>query len=252
MKMKVILKENDIFNTNKSGRIKIIKYVDRKNVIIKFVDTGYTKTTTELNIKRGSIKDPYSPRTAGIGFNGVGKYTYNNSTDSYKCWERMLNRVYVNLTRTYIDCTVCKHWHNFQNFCEWFYSKESNYRKGYHLDKDLYIDGNKEYGPLTCIFIPQWLNSIIGFGRRKEHKKDTGVFISNSGSYYAQCSTKMKKISGISRPLKSQAKKDYLEIKYNYLLNEAILEVDFPDKLIWSIYLFANKLKTMKNDEKEI
>jgi len=58
---------------------------------------------------------------------------------------------------TYIGCSVCSEWHDFQVFCEWFYD---NYIEGYHLDKDIKVDNNKIYSPETCLFVKAGDNSI--------------------------------------------------------------------------------------------
>ena len=56
---------------------------------------------------------------------------------------------------TYRGCTVAEEWHNFQNFAKWY---EDNYIEGYQLDKDIKVEGNKVYGPDTCMFISKQEN----------------------------------------------------------------------------------------------
>lgn len=83
-------------------------------------------------------------------------------TDVYNCWIAMLQRCYdpnfLNKHPSYIDCTVCEDWLDFKKFTEWF---EKNYIKGFQLDKDILIKGNKTYSPDTCCFIPQEININI-------------------------------------------------------------------------------------------
>ena len=50
-----------ICKSNLSGDFKIVKYNNKKNVEIQFSKTGY-ETSVELgNIRKGEVKDPYSP-----------------------------------------------------------------------------------------------------------------------------------------------------------------------------------------------
>jgi len=51
---------------------------------------------------------------------------------------------------TYIGCTIHNEWYNFQNFAQWFHKYHV---KGYALDKDIKVKGNKHYSPETCLFV---------------------------------------------------------------------------------------------------
>ena len=83
-------------------------------------------------------------------------------TKPYNTWSSMLTRCYSEnyhkLQPTYIGCSVCEEWHNFDVFCEWF---AQNYKDGYQLDKDLLQQGNKMYSPKTCVFLTQRINSLL-------------------------------------------------------------------------------------------
>lgn len=106
---------------------------------------------------------------------------------AYEVWVSILKRCYSQKYRqkfpTYDGCTIHDSWKYYKNFKSWF---EENYINNYHLDKDFLIEGNKVYGPTTCIFIPDWLNVFItGHGRARGewpvgvyYKKSTGGFVS--------------------------------------------------------------------------
>ena len=51
---------------------------------------------------------------------------------------------------TYIGCTVCDEWHNFQNFAIWMSNQD---HEGKQLDKDINSKSDKRYGPDTCLFV---------------------------------------------------------------------------------------------------
>lgn len=80
---------------------------------------------------------------------------------AYRAWVNMLQRAYNQKYHaahpTYVGVTVCKEWHSFIAFRNWWLD---NYREGFSLDKDLLVEGNREYGPSACMYAPQWLNTF--------------------------------------------------------------------------------------------
>lgn len=136
-------------------------------------------------------KDKNFNSVAKIGFTGEGKYNIKEYKKAYSLWNSILDRCYGN---NKLDCyknvTVCKEWHNFQVFAEWF---EANYNpelmKGWHLDKDLFSKKDKIYSPNTCCFLPLQINCAI---TNKHTAKDLpkgvifykGAFVVQIGSKY--------------------------------------------------------------------
>ncbi len=60
----------------------------------------------------------------------------------------------------YAGCTLDPRWQSFDNFCEWL-QDWGGHRKGFVVDKDILVIGNRVYGPDTCCYIPQTLNSLL-------------------------------------------------------------------------------------------
>ena len=64
----------------------------------------------------------------------------------------------------YDGVTVAPEWLGYgtgdQAFCDWAV-RQPGWGKGWHLDKDLLVPGNRIYGPQTCCFIPREVNSAI-------------------------------------------------------------------------------------------
>jgi len=159
-----MLDTSKTYQSNNYGDFKVLEYINYKNVKIMFISTGYITTTQASNIDRGAVKDVFYPSIFGIGFVGKGSHKLNidgHNTKPYSAWVNMLKRCYDKELHskhpTYKDCSVCEEWHNFQMFAEWF---ELNYIEGYHLDKDIKIDGNKVYSPSSCLFVSQSENAI--------------------------------------------------------------------------------------------
>ena len=103
----------------------------------------------------------------GVGIND-GKYPSNinkKPVKEYKLWVDMLKRCYSESLHkdypTYIDCTVSDNFKNYSYFYEWCNEQIGFGLKGFELDKDLLIKGNKIYSEDTCLFLPKNLNYIL-------------------------------------------------------------------------------------------
>lgn len=96
----------------------------------------------------------------GVGYNDLARGA--SMSNVAKVWRGMLYRCYYSCFKdkypTYKDCSVCDEWLTLSEFKKWF---DENYVEGYALDKDILVKGNKVYGPDTCCFVPQEINSLI-------------------------------------------------------------------------------------------
>ena len=99
-----------------------------------------------------------STKICGVAINDI-YLGYKN--EFYSIWSAMIHRCYDKKERTYFDCKVCEEWLVFSNFKKWAESKESGYKNGYCLDKDILVKGNKTYSPTTCAFVPPYINTLI-------------------------------------------------------------------------------------------
>lgn len=102
-----------------------------------------------------------------VGYNSRGShkaFSDGKPTNAYFVWRSMIERCYSVEYQlkypTYSGCSVADEWHNFQDFAKWFYNNPYN-DKGYHLDKDILIKGNKVYSSGTCCLVPQELNKLL-------------------------------------------------------------------------------------------
>ena len=150
-----------------SGDFKILKYNDVYNVDVQFLKTGFETVARLGDIKNGLIKDPYSPSVYGIGIVGT-KYPISvNSvqTKEYELWIHMLQRCYSDTYKkkrpTYEGCEVSDNFKSCEYFYEWCNEQTGFNNKGWHLDKDLLVKGNKVYNENVCVFLPQEINSLL-------------------------------------------------------------------------------------------
>ena len=191
-------KAGEIKKNNQGYLMKIIKYLEYHNILIKFLDDKGTIVKGDYSaFQKGMIKNPYHKTVYNIGCIGETDTIDNNKKrkKSYYCWKGMLHRCYdENFHKkqpTYKDCTVCEEWHCFANFEKWF--NENYYEINneiMQLDKDLLCHNlkleNKIYSPETCCFVPQSINNLFeGEGKRKENNLPKGITFQHK-KYIAQ------------------------------------------------------------------
>lgn len=108
----------------------------------------------------------------GVGVTDLKTRGENGAQEkAYLVWRCMLDRCYGKSVQkkqwTYIGCTVCDEWLVYSRFKKWF---DKNYFEGAELDKDILVEGNREYSPKFCVMVPSKLNLLFGnatTGRRK-------------------------------------------------------------------------------------
>ena len=156
-----------VCKSKSSGDFKILKYNGSKSVEIQFLKTGFETVTQLGNIRKGEVKDPYSPSVYGIGVLGT-KYpsTINGvNTKEYSLWMNMLVRCYSDAYKkkqpTYGGCEVGDKFKSYEYFYEWCHIQIGFANKGWQLDKDLLIKGNKVYNESTCVFLPREINLLL-------------------------------------------------------------------------------------------
>lgn len=104
---------------------------------------------------------------------------------------RCYNRQMQEKLTSYVGCTVCDEWHDFQNFAEWYVSQVGNVSM--EIDKDILIKGNRVYSPDTCLVVPREINSL--FVRHLTDYRENGLPIGvikdkRTSKYRATCKSK--------------------------------------------------------------
>ncbi len=177
------------------GEYTIVEKLNPRWYMVQFTD-GFITKSDRNTVSDGKVRNPYTPFVCGVGYFGEGEYLCkvgNKNTPEYEVWNGLFKRCY-NIVRqqktrpTYFGCTVAPEWHNYQVFAKWYTSQE-HYGKGYHLDKDLTVLGNKVYGPKTCCLIPEEVNQLFT-GTAYKSPYATGVhWCKNKRKFIAQCQT---------------------------------------------------------------
>ncbi|QIG70356.1 putative HNH endonuclease protein [Rhizobium phage RHph_N28_1] len=154
----------EVFTTNTSGDCRVVDYVDSKHVTVEF-SSGFVTTVSAHVVRIGAVKDPLYPTIHGVGYIGIGRFGSKSHFYLYTLWKDMLLRghsiAYKEKHPTYAECSVAKRWHDFQRFCGDITRMNNWETDGFSLDKDLRVFGNKKYGPKTCSFVPNEINTLL-------------------------------------------------------------------------------------------
>ena len=218
-----------VFKSTSSGDFKILKYNDRANVEIQFLNTGF-ETVARLNhIRNGKVKDPYAPSVCGVGVLGT-RYPsseYGVHTKEYKLWCNMLRRCYSDDFKkkrpTYEGCEVSENFKSYEYFYEWCNKQVGFNNKDWQMDKDLLVKGNKVYSESTCVFIPQEINSLLINCTASRGKHLIGVYWSKTANAFV---SRVSRNKGGSEHLglfntEIEAFNAYKQAKENYIKEQA-------------------------------
>lgn len=185
--------EGSIFETKDGKQFIITEYVNRDEVYVKFLATGFETKTIASCVRKGEIKDPMSPTVLGVGVTGLCNIRENgNLIPEYVYWRSMLQRSYHEKSKdkrlSYKDCSVSDNFRYFPYFKEWCTKQVGFGNKGWCLDKDILVKGNKVYSPETCCFVPPEVNTLILNRKALRGETPIGVhFNKEHNKYQANC-----------------------------------------------------------------
>lgn len=184
----------------------------------------------------------------GIGISDLPSVTPDGKrVKSYKVWQGILQRCYSNKWHknkpTYIGCTVCEEWLTFSNFKKFY---DNNYRDGFHLDKDILLDGNKEYSDKACRFIPAAINSLFTDSGAARGNLPLGVSVTRSGRYRVR-TPQLGNPKGVCKTFNSpeEAHLYYLKEKRKHCLSVAtkyLRDLQINQEIYEAILTKANNL----------
>lgn len=201
----------DVITSEHGGDFTVISKAERPNFWnIKFNDVGGYETTVDASqIYRRSVANLNKATRLGVGYLGVGPYKgsfmvdgVRHRTKEFESWSGMLKRCYCPKTQerqpSYKGCTVHPVWHNFQVFAKW-YTEQPGYAEGWDLDKDLLVEGNKVYGPDTCVLLPRQINSLVTMVDMLEDRfLPRGMYIRQNGTYRVELGSLATKRSTVT------------------------------------------------------
>lgn len=169
---------------------------DKVCIICPIHGEFWQRPYAHLNFKQGCRKCYEDKKRIGIIGLGImdiaidwhDPYMYKQ----YILWKNMIVRTccpkYKSKYPSYHDASVCDEWLTFSTFKRWLDEPSTNYKIGYHLDKDIIVKGNMLYSPETCCFVPSELNMLFTNRKRCRGAYPIGVTYC-SGGYVATLST---------------------------------------------------------------
>ena len=182
--------------------MKIVEYNSSVDVVVLF-ENGFKKRTTYTEFKSGLIFNPLDKTNYNIGYFGVG--IFDSTNKFYSLWKDMFKRCYNEkyLCRfpSYVGCSVCEQWHNYQNFAKWccdnYYTIENTKME---LDKDILVKGNKIYSQETSVFVPKDINCLFIKRNKCRGLLPLGVYLhSDKDKFVAQSYDINKKMKYLGR-----------------------------------------------------
>lgn len=230
---------------NKRGKLmKIVEYNGCKDIIVEFPNDHNVRVHTNYKcFIEGVVKSPYDITVHNVGYKGYGKYNnYYEHKHAWDTWAHMLRRCYdpktIEQNPTYKNCSVCKEWHNFQNFADWYYMNYYTvpWKENMQLDKDIIKKHNKIYCPENCVFAPQGINSLLINKPNSRGKYPVGCYASYD-KICARCNTLNKTVHLGRFNTVREAFEAYKDFKENYIKQVADNYKDYiPKKLYDALY----------------
>jgi len=231
-----IYNEHHIGETHMSREgyeMKVIKGNTKPRYVLVRIDGRYNETVKYSNLVKGKVKNLYHKSVYCTGYIGIGRHKVSIKgvkTKKYKTWKRMIKMCYDYDYRvkhpTCKDVTVCKEWHNFQVFGEWYDNQHKE--DGWKLYRNLLSGNKKIYSPDTCAFMPRELNLFLS---RETKYIDRPAGVSSGGSKYEsqdQCLSSGRRVYLGIFDTPEEADLAYINIKYQTIT------------LLWLKYLDKN------------
>ena len=224
------------FSSNQYGDFVVCSIEDSRNVLIKFVKTGFVTKVKMSSVVDGAVKDKLYPSVCGVGVTGSKYLTWSNgkSLPEYVAWKGMIERCYSEKLHkkqpSYSNCKVSENFKSYEYFYEWM-NGCVYYKEGWELDKDLLVRDNKTYSEETCVFLPKELNSFLTKRGRFRGENPLGVYRKTGQSSFKAYISIFGKIKQLgSFPTKEDAFMAYKVAKQNHakLLAEKYKDVIDP------------------------
>lgn len=215
------VKVNDVF-TSLTGECKVLEYYDASNVRCRFLDkNSHEFVTSVTHLKSGEFSNPFYPTVHGVGYLGVGEYSFKKNREAYSLWSGMLCRV-ANVKQNllcYRNVSVSEDWKCFQNFADWHEHNKIPRQYIPNLDKDILSCGVKIYSPETCCIVPKELNLLLvssNNSKIRKHKLPCGVF-PNKKRFLSKCRVLGKHVLLGTYDTPEEAHAVYLDFKQKHV-----------------------------------
>ena len=232
---KNIIPSGTIFTMNCGAELEVLNYNNATDILVQFTDKLSLPFKAHIgNLRNGKYKNKYQPYLYGVGYEGIGQYSYKTDKFAVMSWRGMLTRGYSVIEKlerpNTVDVVVCDEWYNFQNFAEWATQQNGYGIKGFEIDKDLLILNNSKYSPETCCYIPREINTRLP---KRYASTDKVYYYEKEGlykAYYTGSDNKKHCIKGRDKEILAFQRKvainkviKEISMKYFPYLNEVVI-----------------------------
>ena len=161
----------------------------------------------------------------GVGINSKEYPSWVNgkTTKEYRLWGDLLKRCYCPKYQekqpTYKGCSISENFKSYSYFCEWCQNQIGFNQKGFQIDKDLILKGNKVYSEDTCLFLPRELNSLLITCKAVRGTLPLGV-CTHQGRLMVKCHTSTSRHIGYFNTV-GEAFQAYKEVKEAFIKAQA-------------------------------
>ena len=235
----------EIFKSNGFGYYEVISYKNAHNVTVRFLETGYEKTTNKSNIIRGVVKDKFAPSCYGVGITGALPSRITGVlVAQYQLWSSIIQRCSDNNYQikqpSYKGCVVSDNFKNYEYFYDWCNKQVGVGNEGWQLDKDLLSSGGNSYHEDHCVFIPQYINILFNNNPKNRGACKIGVTLNRDGKFYAKVSMWGKQVFLGSFKTEDEAYEAYKSSKESYVKEVAD---KYKGKIDHRVYEYLNNFK---------
>ena len=178
------------------------------------------------NLPQYRLKIMSSKLAYGVGFNDR-KYptrVKGKNTKQYHLWYNLLARCCCPDVQkkhpTYIGCTVSENFKNYSYFYAWCQNQIGFGQKGFQLDKDLLLKGNKVYSETSCLFLPRELNNLLTSSKQNRGNLPIGVSV-HQGRLAVRCCRKPAPHHVGLFDTVEEAFATYKQVKESYIKSQA-------------------------------
>lgn len=187
--------EGKTYPTKNYGDVIVLEYINASHLVIKFLNTGNIRKVGVSELRKGEIRDNEAFPVHKVGIMDVPNEFKNGKPTSkeYGIWKGVRERCYNENLRhklmSYKDAEMSENFKRYSYFKEWCnkqigFNSVDDKGKGFHLDKDILIKGNKVYSEDTCCFVPAEINCAISNNKSVRGQFPQGVIYNCNKTRY--------------------------------------------------------------------
>lgn len=235
----------EVFKSNGFGYYEVIAYENATNVTVRFLETGYEKTTKKSNIMNGAVRDRFAPSLHGVGIIGMLPSRIEGVlVAQYQLWSSIIQRCYDPKYQikqpSYKGCVVSDNFKKYEYFYDWCSKQIGFGNEGWQLDKDILGNGEASYHEDHCVFIPQYINILFNNNPKNRGKYPLGVSVNSSGQLFAYISKWGKHTFLGNFNTEIEAFNAYKTAKESYVKEVA---EKYKDQVDHRVYQYLNNFK---------